>query len=90
MDDKVKVFSTYDVDLAAYLMVEGLKYIDCVLDETHTQGKPRVIMRFFDEKDIARDLERSFMGSRDKHYRDFHRYLLKDIHRTLKFEKGKK
>lgn len=79
----VKEFSTYDVDLAAYLMLQGLKFIECKTDES-PGTKPRVTMRFFDEKEVARDLERAFMGSEIKKYRDFHKYLLRDIHRTLK------
>jgi hypothetical protein len=78
-----KTFSTHDVDLAAYLMLQGLKFIECKVDES-PGAKPRVLMRFFDEKDIARDLEKVFMGSDLKKYRDFHKYLLRDIHRTLK------
>lgn len=79
----VKTFETHDVDLAAYLMLQGLKFIECRLDET-PGSKPRVIMRFFDEKEVARDLERVFMSSEIATYRSFHKYLLKDIHRTLK------
>jgi hypothetical protein len=80
---QIKTFETYDVDLAAYLMLQGLKFIECKLDDA-PGTKPRVIMRFFDEKEAARDLEKVFMGSPEKKYRDFHKYLLRDIHRTLK------
>lgn len=80
---EVKTFETHDVDLAAYLMLQGLKFIECRLDDT-PGAKPRVTMRFFDEKESARDLEKVFMGSDVKKYRDFHKYLLRDIHRTLK------
>lgn len=80
---QVKTFETFDVDLAAYLMLEGLKFIECKLDDA-PGSKPRVIMRFFDEKEVARDLEKVFMGSDVKKFRDFHKYLLRDIHRTLK------
>lgn len=79
----IKTFETHDVDLAAYLMQQGLKYIECKLDE-HSSSKPRVIMRFFDEKEVARDLERAFMGTEIWKFRSYHKYLLKDIHRKLK------
>lgn len=78
---KVNEFSTYDVDLAAFLMLQGLKFIECVLEAS---PKPRVKMRFFDEKQVARDLERVFMGNEFKKYRDLHKYLLREIHRTMK------
>lgn len=80
---QVKTFETYDVDLAAYLMLQGLKFIECKMDES-PGTRPRVIMRFFDEKEVARDLEKVFMGSEIKRFKDYHRYLLKDVHRTLK------
>jgi hypothetical protein len=69
-------------------MKEGLKYYEATLDEGFTQGKPRVIMKFFDEKGIARDLERAFTGSEIKKFRDFQKYLLKEIHRIIKVKKG--
>ena len=81
---EIATFETYDVDLAAFLMLEGLKFIECSLDPTYTQGRPRVLMRFYDEKGTARDLERAFATSNYKRYRDLHKYLLKDIHRTLR------
>lgn len=80
---QIKTFETFDVDLAAFLMLHGLKFIECKLDDA-PGAKPRVLMRFFDEKETARDLEKVFMGSEFKKYRDFHKYLLRDIHRTLK------
>lgn len=82
----MNTFETTDVDLAAYLMLQGLKFIECVPHASDKAGgdKARIIMRFFDEKNIARDLERNFMTSEIKRYRDFQKYLLKDIHRTQK------
>jgi len=84
MSREIPTFETHDVDLAAFLMLEGLKFIECVVDPKYSQGKPRVLIRFFDEKQAARDLERAFMTNTIKRYRDFHKYLLKSIHRTLK------
>ena len=78
---KINEFTTYDVDLAAFLMLQGLKFIECVLEPGI---KPRVVMRFFDEKQVARDLERVFMGTEVKRYRDLHKYLLREIHRTMR------
>lgn len=84
MSKDTPIFETCDVDLAAFLMLEGLKLIECKLESNNNQGKPRCVIRFFDEKNKARDLERVFMSSEFKRYRDFHKYLLREIHRTLK------
>jgi hypothetical protein len=78
------IFETHDVDLAAFLMLEGLKFIECCIDPTLSGVKPRVLVRFFDEKGKARDLERVFMSSLHHKYRLHHKYLLKEIHRTIK------
>ena len=83
MPKDINMFQTHDVDLAAFLMLEGLKFVESVLDTSYTQGKPRVVMRFIDDKNVARDLERAFMSSQIKRFTDFRRYLLKDVHRTL-------
>jgi hypothetical protein len=78
----IPIYETHDCDLAAYLMFSGLKFIECELEN---QGvKPRVKLRFFDEKEIARDLERTFMSSEVKRFRDMQKYLLKQIHMTMK------
>jgi len=81
---QVSKFETYDVNLAAFLMLQGVRFIETVIDPKTQPHKPRVLMRFFDEKGIARDLERVFMGSDFKNYEDYRKYLLKSIHRTLK------
>ena len=81
---KPKEFTTYDADLAAFLMLHGLKFIECLLDVTTTGHSQRVLLRFFDEKDVARDLERVFMASEVKRFADYKKYLLREIHRTLK------
>ena len=83
LPQKLKEFSTYDADLAAFLMLHGLKFIECVMDPAASQAQ-RVILRFFDEKDVARDLERVFMANEIKRFADYKKYLLREIHRTLK------
>lgn len=79
----LSTFNTHDVDLAAYLMQEGLKYIEAVPEPNpRNPDSPRIIFRFFDEKQIARDLERTFMSSEIKKYQDCRKYLLKEVHRA--------
>lgn len=76
-------FETYDSDLAAFLMLQGLKFIECRKEDV-SGPKPRVLMCFFDEKQIARDLERVFMTHEIARFSSCRKFLLKDIHRTLK------
>jgi hypothetical protein len=84
-DGKMKqtpVFETTNVDLAAYLMLEGIKYLECRNDKS--MGKDLVILRFLDDKQNCLDLERVFMGSQMKRYRDLTKYLLKEVHGKLR------
>lgn len=76
-------FQTHDVDLAAYLMQEGFKYIEAVPEESpKNPSNPRILFRFFDEKQNARDIEQVFMRSEIKRYQDCRKYLLKEVHRA--------
>ena len=87
LSQKPKEFTTYDADLASFLMLHGLKFIECIVDPTHMvsgSAPKRVLLRFFDEKDVARDLERIFMSAEVKRFADYKKYLLREIHRTLK------
>lgn len=80
---KIPTFQTYDLDLAAFLMLEGIKFFEAKKEIGENQ-KPRIKMVFFDEIGKARDLERVFMGSSFKKYEDYRKYLLREIHRILK------
>ena len=78
------VFETANLDLAAFLMLEGLKYIGCNVTFDQDYKKPRALIKFADEKGAARDLERIFINSREKQYRDLTKYLLKEVHSAVK------
>ncbi len=56
---KVAIFETTNVDLAAFLMLEGIKYIEC--EASRNIGKDIVVMRFLDDKQNCLDLERVFI-----------------------------
>lgn len=79
---KIGIFETTNVDLAAYLMFEGIKYLECDMDRK--SGKDIVVLRFLDEKQNCLDLERVFMSSDMKRYRDLTKYLLKEVHGKLR------
>ena len=85
--EQISEFKTYDVDLSAFLMQEGLEYIGSELDSSKPH-KVRVILRFSDPLGKARDLERVFISSQQKSYRDCHRFLLKEVHKTLNENEG--
>jgi hypothetical protein len=81
---QVDIFETSNVDLSAYLMFSGIKFLECRKDLIASQNKEIVVMRFLDEKQNCRDLERVFMSSDFKKYRDLVKYLLKEVHSKLR------
>lgn len=78
------LFETSNLDLGAYLMLEGIKYLGCRIIMDHNREEPKALLRFLDEKSNCRDLERLFMQSREKQYREINKFLLKDIHGEIK------
>lgn len=81
-----RTYETQDLDLAAFLMSQGLQYLGSELDAESSYGQPKATLRFADEKQIARDLERVFLTSPEKRYRDVLKFLLREAHRTVKEE----
>lgn len=77
------IFSTQNVDLATFLMMEGIKLLETQKSPTN----PRVvIIRFLDEKKNCLDLERVYLSSPFKKFRDLNKYLLGKVHETLRAE----
>jgi hypothetical protein len=83
------VFETSNLDLGAFLMLEGIKYIGCRITLDPARDEPKAVLKFLDEKLNSRDLERVFISSREKKYRELHKYLLRDIHGEIKKFHGK-
>lgn len=73
-----KEFKTDNLSLAPYLLNHGLRYL-------YTQfgigknGKQRIIFVFDDENNIGKDLERSFLNSDEKRYKDALHYFRNQI-----------
>lgn len=82
MKEMPRIYETKNVDLAAFLMFEGIKFLECRIDRG--TGKDLVVMRFLDDKTSCLDLERVFMTSDFKRYRDLTKYLLKEVHSKLR------
>lgn len=78
------IYETRDVDLGTFLLYEGVKILECKPLETQ---KNVIIMRFLDDKDICRDLERVYINSEFKRFRDLNKWLLSKIHETLRESK---
>ena len=75
------IFETNNVDLATFLVFEGVKLIEYKKAESKRNV---VIMRFLDDKGACRDLERVFLSSDYKRFRDINKYLLSKVHETLR------
>lgn len=74
-------YETRDVDLAAFLLYEGLAFTGC----KRSPLNPKVVlMQFDDTLGKCRDLEIVFLRGDFKKYRDLHKQLLSRIHETLR------
>jgi hypothetical protein len=82
--DPEKIFETSNVDLAAYLMLQGLEFVDCRISSEGVKGKPLATIRLLDKKQNALDLERLFMFSPEKRYREITKYLLRQVHVSIR------
>ena len=79
--EKPRIFSTTDADLATFLILEGIKFLNT---EIHSSNDTVVILNFLDERQSCSDLERVFLGSPFKKFRDTNKYVLKQIHMKLR------
>lgn len=82
--DTLHTFKTCDLDLAAYLILHDLKYIGLEVAEDEHNGKNKAFFIFEDPKQIARDLNRVFVTSSEKRYREFFKFLLREVHNKIK------
>lgn len=81
MINDLQTFSTHDADFAGFLMLQGIKFFECTVDQA---DKNRAVFIFLDEKGVCRDLERSFVSSDISKFCSLRRYLLKEVFRTLR------
>lgn len=84
MEQDPGIFQTPNLDLGAYLMLEGIKYLGCKIIVDPKRDEPKAVLKFLDDRKNCRDLERVFIGSREKRFREFNKFLLKDIHQEIK------
>lgn len=76
-------YETQNVDLATFLIFNEIKLLECYL-EPNTKV---VTFEFLDEKRNCLDLERIFLNSDFKRFRDINKWLLKKVHQLLKEKK---
>jgi hypothetical protein len=76
-----KTFETQNVDLASFLLLEDVKFLGC----SRSAANPNVVvLQFSDDKQNCLDLERVFLNSEFKKYRDINKWLLGKIHAALR------
>lgn len=78
---EANIFETQNVDLGTFLMLEGIKLLECRKSASNSKV---VILRFIDEKQNCLDLERVYLNSKYKTFRDINKYLLTKIHEALR------
>lgn len=79
--EEANIYETSNVDLATYLVFEGIKLLECAKKPGQSNI---VVMRFLDDKGQCLDLERVYLNSEYKKFRDVNKWLLKKIHTTLR------
>lgn len=77
----IKIFETQNVDLGTFLMLMEVKLLEVRKSDTKRNV---VILRFLDEKQNCLDLERVYLNSEFKKFRDINKYLLSKIHEALR------
>lgn len=80
---KPKTYTTNNVDFATFLVFEGVE----VLEFTTDGGSNVVYITFKDELGKCADLERVYLKSTYKEFRDINKWLLQKIHETLRKRK---
>lgn len=78
----MSTFRTDNLALAPYLLNEELTYLG-IERGIGKNNKPKVVFIFNDPKQIGRDLERAFLNSREKRYRDSMHYFRSQIQKAL-------
>ena len=81
MEKLSPVFETENVDFASFLILEGIKFLGC----KRSSIKPNVVVLLFsDDRQTCLDLERVFINSTFKQYRDINKWLLTKIHAAIR------
>ena len=84
MTKQSKIFETDNVDLAAFLAMNDFVYLGCKTELDPETERPRGVLQFEDPKEVGIDLERVFLNSEFKKYRDQNKYFLREVHKSMK------
>lgn len=80
-------YRTDNMAVAAYLDINGLKYIGYAVGEGRNR-KPIVIFEFDDDRGVAQDLERAFRNSNEKKYRDSTMFFRNEVYKAMEGSKN--
>ena len=75
------IFTTTNVDLATFLIMQEIKLLEVAI---HDPKRKIIAFRFLDEKLNCLDLERVYLNSEYKKFRDVNKYLLSKVHEKLR------
>ena len=82
------IFETQNSALGSYLLLNGIAYIGCKVKKSMNQKpKPDIILIFDDMRQVCRDLERVYINSNEHKFREYHKFLLKQVHQTIRESK---
>jgi hypothetical protein len=83
--EETRTFETTNVDLATFLVMEGIQLLEFTYKD---RRKSIVVIRFIDDLGKCSDLERVYMNSEYKRFRDINKWLLSKIHDKLREERN--
>ena len=75
------IFTTTNVDLSTFLLMQGIRFLEC---SVHDSKRKIVAFRFLDEKKNCLDLERVYLNSDFKKFRDLNKWALTKVHEKLR------
>lgn len=77
----LNIYETTDVDLGSFLLMSNLKLLETQIKD---EKKRIVVLRFLDPDQVCLDLERVYISSEFKKFRELNKYLLKQVHKTIR------
>lgn len=76
--EEERTFKTDSLALAPYLLNKGLKFIKAI-NGAGKNNKRRILFIFEDPANVGKELERSFLNSDEKRYKDSLHYFRNQI-----------
>lgn len=80
---ETSTFETANVDFATYLSYQGLKYLGKRVEYDCDSKRPRALLKFLDEREVAKDLEITFLSSQERRYRELNKHFLREAKQAV-------